>query len=185
MGQIYLGCCTLVVGPNLSPRMPPEDYIYRAWCIQERMFGSIKFPWDFNQCDSLQLQLFAEAMIWRIPHLGAALKIIDDYDYTEGWRVDGLHAAAHTYPHVRNEISQMIELMQYNRDKKALSVLALKVREKIPCIHDVEDPAWPGKWGMQMFTCDSSYVKDRLVWYYYYYMCPLIQYFMIIFYVYV
>ena len=94
--------------------------------------------------------------------------------------MDGLHAAAHTYPHVRNEILQMIELMQYNRDKKALSVLALKVREKIPCIHDVEDPAWPGKWGMQMFTCDSSYVKDRLVWYYCMY-----PHFMNIFYVYV
>lgn len=72
MGQIYLECCTLVVGPKLSPQMPPRDYTSRAWCVQERMFGSIKFPFLENPalCDPGQLTHFAQSMIWRIPSFG-------------------------------------------------------------------------------------------------------------------
>lgn len=141
-------------------------YLRRAWCIQERMFGSIKFPWNFDECNSEQLQLFAEEMIWRIPVFGDALKISDDYVYTEDWRIRSLRESVHLYPHVKDKIEQLIELMRHNKDRKLRAILALQVREQIPCIHEVEDPAWPGKWSSLTFTCDSSYVKDRLygVW---------------------
>lgn len=39
LGNIYLDCTTLIVGPKLSPTPPPEDYLKRAWCLQERSFG--------------------------------------------------------------------------------------------------------------------------------------------------
>jgi len=166
MGQIFLGCCTLVVGPNLSPTMPPDDYCSRAWCIQERMFGPIKFPWNFAECDSDRIQWFATAMIWRIPSFGDALKLTDDYHYTEEWRVKSLQMAKKLYPHVENIIEDLINLMVKNKDKKQRAILALSVREKIPCTHDVDDPKWFGKWSCLTFTCDSLYMKDRLygVW---------------------
>ena len=164
MGQIYLGCCTLVVGPSLSPNMPPKDYTSRAWCVQERMFGSIKFPFLENpsQCDPEQLLHFAQSMIWRIPQFGDALKIMHEYDYTESWRVDSLRNAAVHHAHVHDKIQTLIDMMTNNQDKVGRAILALQVREASPCRHDVEDPGWPGKWDTLMFTCDCQYPKDRL-----------------------
>ena len=101
-------------------------------------------------------------MIWRIPEFGDALKIMHDYDYTEGWRVDSLRLAAMHHTHVRDKIEMLIEMMENNQDKVGRAVLSLQVREAIPCLHDVEDPAWPGKWDTLMFTCDCQYPKDRL-----------------------
>ena len=36
MGNLYYTACTLILGPGFGNSLPPDDYIYRAWCIQER-----------------------------------------------------------------------------------------------------------------------------------------------------
>jgi hypothetical protein len=47
MGTLYMAVTSLVVGKGLAPVMPSIDYTDRAWCMQERMFGRIKFPQNF------------------------------------------------------------------------------------------------------------------------------------------
>lgn len=69
MGSIYLSCTTLILGLGLAPKMPPSDYVKRAWCIQERMFGYVKMPWQFEECSTESLKLFAAEMLWTIPHM--------------------------------------------------------------------------------------------------------------------
>eukprot|EP00300_Choanocystis_sp_HF-7_P034615 c4748_g1_i1.p1 GENE.c4748_g1_i1~~c4748_g1_i1.p1 ORF type:complete len:434 (+),score=82.15 c4748_g1_i1:69-1370(+) len=162
MGSIYARAVSLIVGEHLSPKMPPRDYLSRAWCIQERSFGSVKFPWNFDECDGDYLITFAETLNWRVPHM-RDLKIRDRYDYTENWRVKSLQDGAENFPEAGDEIRQITRMMtEGQRDKVAMARLSLRIRELISC-DDLVEPVY---WHSLMFACSCSFPKDKLygVW---------------------
>ena len=48
MGNLYFTARTLILGADLASCIPPDDYLFRAWCMQEINYGAIECPWDFN-----------------------------------------------------------------------------------------------------------------------------------------
>eukprot|EP00301_Raphidiophrys_heterophryoidea_P025297 c8456_g1_i1.p2 GENE.c8456_g1_i1~~c8456_g1_i1.p2 ORF type:complete len:456 (+),score=152.38 c8456_g1_i1:65-1369(+) len=162
MGGIYSNATSLIVGPGLAPCMPNMDYIERAWCIQERMFGRVKFPWNFDNEDPDKLIAFARDLLVRLPGIDAVSdKLWDDYDHRENWRVGALQSAKQKFPQAAAEIERAIHLMTDN-DKVELAKLVFKIRELISCDEPVDDIMWNEK----MFDCVSAFALDRLygVW---------------------
>lgn len=160
MGQIYLLCTTVIVGSGLSPTMPPPDYLRRAWCIQERSFGRMYIPWDMSQCDGERLKSFALGIIWTIPHM-VSIKINEEYDSTENWRMDQLEKATKRYPDAKDIILAIRDSMLHKGNQIERAKLALELRQAINCDHEV-GTEWPGKWEGQMFSTECQYPQDRL-----------------------
>jgi len=161
MGNIYSNATSLIVGVDLAPCMPKPEYIDRAWCIQERMFGRVRFPWDLDNEDPAQLVEFARDLLTRMGPLDPISdKLWDDYDYREDWRVTNLNKAKNSYPNLSSEIDQAIQLMT-SSEKTELAKLVLRMREKISCDDPVDE-----KWNEKMFDCVCSFAHDRLygVW---------------------
>jgi hypothetical protein len=73
MGALYLSTTTLIVGSGFAKTLPPDDYLFRAWCIQEREYGTIECNWDFNlagvHMDNISLRMFVYEVLRRIPIL--------------------------------------------------------------------------------------------------------------------
>jgi len=162
MGSIYSNATSLIVGVDLAPRMPGPEYIHRAWCIQERMFGKVKFPWNFDNEDPDQLIAFACDLLGRLPGLDAISdKLLSDYDSRENWRVKAIRESVSRFPEAADEIRRAVPLMEQNR-KLELAKLVFKIRELVSC----DEPVDPRHWNTKMFTCVSAFALDRLfgVW---------------------
>jgi hypothetical protein len=69
MGTLYFTACTLILGMDFASCMPPDDYVFRAWCIQERDYGAIECHWDFEnpQFDRFSLRQFVFEVLKRVP----------------------------------------------------------------------------------------------------------------------
>ena len=163
MGTLYMAVTSLVVGKGLAPGMPSIDYIDRAWCMQEMMFGKIRFPQNFESEDEAHVQKFANAMISRLP----GLNLVDKYtmqsscnwDYREGWRLDEVrklrsHDMYKDCPELIDQIMDSIE----SEDATRTSLIALKIRENINADLNIDQKEWTNL----MNSCSATYQHDRI-----------------------
>jgi len=163
MGTLYKNVTSLIVGKGLAPIMPSVDYTNRAWCFQERMFGYVKFPQNFDAEDAGHVSKFANAMIQRLPGLSECQKYTlynCGYDSGEDWRVSALLKQAESnpmYSKCKDLLEKMAQSIRSN-DHKATISLSLRVREKVFADLNID----PKEWTKLMCSCAASYQHDRL-----------------------
>ncbi|OQR91223.1 hypothetical protein ACHHYP_04866 [Achlya hypogyna] len=162
MGKIYANATSVVLGPYLNPEMPPRDYLVRAWCFQERMFGPIKFVWDTQAADLSYLVAFADDVAVRVPGLQEAFSFVNrPYDWNEDWRVATLRKIGMEYPATKELCEGLERLIKHERsetNQRAMAETVLRIRQAISCTH----PATYSEWNLFIFDCEASVEKDRL-----------------------
>ncbi|ETW05346.1 hypothetical protein H310_04284 [Aphanomyces invadans] len=162
MGQIYANATSIVLGAGLHPTMPPRDYLKRAWCFQERMFGPIRFVWDMDAQDLDHLTEFAKDIALRVSGLSESISFIDrKYDYNEDWRIATLRKIPQKYPQTAALCNQMEHHIRDHRNdhsQRQIAITALRIRELVPCDH----PIVTSEWNLFLFDCQASIEKDRL-----------------------
>ena len=163
MGSLYMTVTSLVVGKGLAPVMPAIDYTDRAWCMQERMFGRIKFPQNFEEADEEHVQKFASEMISRLPGLRQAKKyFLKDscyWDWNEHWRVDSIREQRYNemYEKCNELLEEIVESIQ-NEDYMKTCFLGLKIRERVNADLNIDQKAWTNL----MNSCSATYQHDRI-----------------------
>ena len=167
MGTLYMSVTSLVVGKGLAPTMPSIDYTERAWCMQERMFGKIKFPQNFEEeaqdNNEAHVQKFAHDMISRLPGLvniqKYTLQKSCHWDYNEGWRLNEVRSCLteEMYKDCTNELEQMMISIREENVMKT-SLLALEIREKVDADLNIDQKEWTNL----MNSCSATYQHDRI-----------------------
>ncbi|KDO27591.1 hypothetical protein SPRG_06859 [Saprolegnia parasitica CBS 223.65] len=163
MGNIYANATSVVLGPYLRLEMPPRDYLERAWCFQERMFGPIKFLWDMSSTDLSYLIAFANDVAMRVPGLQEAFSFINrNFDWNEHWRIGALHKIGREdYPQTRrlcDRLEELINAPRHEANQREMAETVLRIREAVPCTH----AATYSEWNLFIFDCQASIEKDRL-----------------------
>ncbi|RHY07771.1 hypothetical protein DYB37_009495 [Aphanomyces astaci] len=162
MGQIYANATSIVLGAGLQPTMPPRDYLMRAWCFQERMFGPIRFVWDMEAQDLEHLTAFAKDIALRVSNLAESISFINrKYDPNENWRIQALRKIPEKYPSTAalcNQMEHLIKDTRNDRTQRQIAIAALRIRELVPCDH----PIVTSEWNLFLFDCQASIEKDRL-----------------------
>lgn len=78
MGNLYFTACTLILGADLASCVPPDDYLFRAWCMQERDHGAIECNWDWDspdKCDLVSLRQFVCEVLRPVPAFATAAAV--------------------------------------------------------------------------------------------------------------
>ena len=153
---------SLVVGEGLAPVMPAIDYTDRAWCMQERMFGRIKFPQNFEEADEEHVQKFAGAMISRFP----GLKNVRTYcfkgrhwTWNEHWRTDSVRKHRHNemYQDCGELLDKIVDSIKSDNHMKTC-FLALKIRERVNADLNIDQKEWTNL----MNFCSVTHQHDRI-----------------------
>ena len=169
MGNIYFDCTSLIVGPKLSPTPPPEEYLKRAWCLQERSFGFIKFSWIEDEQAFIDHTDYMWSLVFAVTER-TALHIIAMPDYFVKkrkfdwfWHVK---STKDVFPNIDDEMDTLLDLMQTlvddegNMTKLSRAKIAqatLRVRQKMDVRCQVEP-----SWGLNVFISDCEIPKDRI-----------------------
>lgn len=139
--------------------MPPTDYLERAWCFQERHFGFVRFPWNFETCDPEYLKRFARDITAELPGIGSVLadKTEDALLPTETWRLDAMPSLLQNHPDIASDLEAAREAMITSQNNPSycleLSKICLRMREKIDLFADVDIDPW--HWQIKMFECKA------------------------------
>ena len=178
MGGIYLNYTTLIVGNDLDPVLPAEDYFGRGWTFQERKFGKIKFPFDITTIKGQEVIDLGYKFVVAIPDLTfCADKLLGDFLEAEQWRVQiADDVIARLRKQGEEEKAELVlrakELMVQSK-REELAMIALQYRflldiDYLPDDRNVFGGGTPDvvKYQIEMFNVNVSFRKDCLfgVW---------------------
>ncbi|KAF0700195.1 Aste57867_9249 [Aphanomyces stellatus] len=161
MGHIYTHATSVIVGDDLGPVMPPRAYLRRAWCVQERMFGPIRFVWDMDAQDGAYLAEFAADVASRVDGLAAIAACLHrPYDAArDRWRLAALLQHGPVEAHGwRHHLAKLTLGERTAENRRAMAVAILRLRELVTCTHAVD----PSEWHCLVFDCEATVEKDRL-----------------------
>ena len=170
MGQIYYHGTTLIVGLHLSPTPPPEEYLIRAWCYQERVFGNIKINWDLDR-DNIELKHIISYTRSFMEYLGTLIhlqqQLIDPLKYNEEWRKNKSCNFLIHYPNnITDLYHEIITNLTENNEVKS-NAITLQLCKKIITLReqiflDGNDIFIPSEWPIHFYRCKVTFSKDRL-----------------------
>ncbi|ETV94274.1 hypothetical protein H310_11938 [Aphanomyces invadans] len=159
-GAIFATATTIPTSDGLDPVVPTSDEYFVVH--QERHFGHVRFVWsDMDKVELHLLMRLATNAAARVPGLTDFLPLIDmPYTLYESWRLIALEKlVAVDYPTTATLCRHMLQLAQEPRtvaNQRDLAITALRIRELIPCFHEVD----PATWQQHLFATGRA--KDLL-----------------------
>mmetsp|Transcript_18334 Transcript_18334/g.34275 ORF Transcript_18334/g.34275 Transcript_18334/m.34275 type:complete len:712 (-) Transcript_18334:33-2168(-) len=114
MGSLFVTATTLVVGPSFARRLPPDDYLFRAWCHSESEHGSILCDWDFDTAgvvDKISLRTFVFEVLKGIPIVvgGRVVKVDLGKHHTHGANLAAVFEFVRSFNFEHEPINDMTE----------------------------------------------------------------------------
>ncbi|RHY12801.1 hypothetical protein DYB25_013089 [Aphanomyces astaci] len=160
LGAVFATATTIPTGDGLHAVVPTSDEYFAVH--QERHFGHVRFIWtDMESAELRLLMRLATDAAGRVPGLTDFLPLIDmPYTLYESWRLIALEKlVAVDYPATATLCRHMLELAQQPRgdaNQRELAITALRIRELVPCMHQVD----PATWQLHLFA--TAQATDHL-----------------------